>query len=123
MPCSLAACSAKEAHSPQGLSSQSVKTEKSTHASPSDSPLNHAVAQPSDALAARSQCGQDVIPVEQGALLVDQLQAIGVAIERDAQVGGEVLHGPAQARGVESARLLVDVASIRLVVDHGDPRA
>ena len=64
---------------------------------------------------------EDVVPVEEGPGVVGDDDAVGVAVERDAEVGAGDAHGIAHLSGVERAAGLVDVLSVRIDVsrDHG----
>ena len=57
------------------------------------------------------------------AALVDQDDAVGVAVERDADVGAHLAHLAAQRFRRGRAAFLVDVESIRLDADGDDVRA
>ena len=54
------------------------------------------------------------------AVLVDDDHAVGVAVERDADIGAQLLHLLAQGLGMRRAALVVDVEAVRLVVDGDD---
>ena len=59
----------------------------------------------------------DLVAVDDAALLVDDHDAVGVAVERDADVGAHLAHLGAQRLRRGGAALLVDVAAVGLDAD------
>ena len=62
----------------------------------------------------------DLVAVDDGAVLVDDDHAVGVAIERDADIGAHFMHLLRQSRRMRRTAFLVDVEAVRLVVDGDD---
>ena len=52
--------------------------------------------------------------MDQLALFVDQQAAVGVAVERDADLGSAAAHGALQRLGVRGAALAIDIVAIGL---------
>ena len=69
---------------------------------------------------ARRQDRHDLVAVDDVPLLVGQDQAIGVAVQRDAQRGARLAHLLGQLLGVQRAALVVDVAAVRPDVQLDD---
>ena len=62
----------------------------------------------------------DLVAVDDLALLVDDHDAVGVAVERDADVGAHLAHLVAQRLRRGRAALVVDVAAVGLDADLDD---
>ena len=58
--------------------------------------------------------GEQLVAVDQVALLVDDHDAVGVAVERDADVGAHLAHLAGERLGRGRAAILVDVEAVRL---------
>ncbi len=67
--------------------------------------------------------GHQLVAVDQMALLVDDDDAVGVAVERDADVGAQLAHLARQRVGRGRADVAVDVEAVRLDADGDDLRA
>ena len=65
----------------------------------------------------------EVVAVAHVALGVDRDQSVGVAVEGETQVGVQFEHVRDEVFDVGRAAVLVDVATVRLVVDRRDARA
>ena len=63
------------------------------------------LGQPAVLLPALGDHGQQLIAVDDVALLVDDHHAVGVAVERDADVGAHLAHLAARARRARSSRI------------------
>ena len=64
--------------------------------------------------------GEQLVAVDQMAALVDDDDAVGIAIERDADVGAHFAHLAAQRFRRGRAAFLVDVEAVRLDADRDD---
>ena len=64
--------------------------------------------------------GHDLVAVDHLALLVDDDDAIGVSVERDADVGAHLAHLGDEGVGVGRAAVVVDVAAVGLDSDLDD---
>ncbi len=62
----------------------------------------------------------DLVAVDQRAVLVDDHHAVRVAVERDADVGPYLMNLLREAHGMRGAAFLIDVETVRLVVDGND---
>src|SRR6266540_49581 len=71
----------------------------------------------------QSKDSDDVVPVDDGALLVDGEHPVAVAVERDTEVEVVLGHRSLQSAQVGRAAALVDVRPIRLNADRRDDRA
>ena len=60
----------------------------------------------------------DLVAVDQAAGRIDREHAVGVAVEREADVGALLHHGAAEILRVGGAAAGVDVGAVRLVVEH-----
>ena len=63
---------------------------------------------------------QQLVAVDHMALLVGDDDAVGVAVERDADVGAHLAHLAAQSVGKGRAAFAVDVEAVRLDADRND---
>ncbi len=64
-----------------------------------------------------------MVAVDQSALLVDDGDTVGVAIERDADIGAIFVHGFLQRARIGGADFLVDVEAVGLDADRDHLRA
>jgi len=62
----------------------------------------------------------DLIAVDQTALGVHREDAVGIAVERDADIGTPCHDGALQIIGMGRSASRVDVGAVRFVVDHLD---
>ena len=63
---------------------------------------------------------QDLVAVDQMAVLVGDHHAVGVAVERDADIGAHLAHLAAERIGRRRAAVAVDVEAVRLDADGDD---
>ena len=64
--------------------------------------------------------GEQLVAVDDMAALVDDHHAVGVAVERDADVGAHLAHLAAERGEIGRAAFLVDVEAVRLDADRDD---
>ena len=67
--------------------------------------------------------GEELVAVDHMALLVDDHDAVGIAVERDADVGAHLAHLRGERLGRGRAAFLVDVEAVRLDADREHLRA
>jgi len=79
-----------------------------------------AADEPSLAMPGRRDQGHELVAVDESALLIGNDHAVGVAIERDADIGARLDHLGAHRLRRRRAAFLVDVEAIRVVTDGDD---